>query len=68
MRRTSRRRFLQEAGAGFAGALVTAPLAFARPLPVPGEADWTRYGYDLHNTRFNSKEKILNPGNVTASN
>ena len=32
--------------------------------PVPGPADWPRFAYDLHNTRFNSRETTLNPGNV----
>ncbi|MBI2818967.1 MAG: PQQ-binding-like beta-propeller repeat protein [Acidobacteria bacterium] len=36
----------------------------AAELPRPGAADWTRFGYDLHNTRFNSKEKIIGPANV----
>src|SRR5262245_31253862 len=64
MRRTSRRQFLQQSSAGLAGTLVASPLLWSAPLPKPGEADWLRYGYDLHNTRFNIKEKTLNPGNV----
>jgi outer membrane protein assembly factor BamB len=33
-------------------------------LPVAGPSDWTRFAYDLHNTRFNSREATLNTGNV----
>ena len=38
--------------------------ASAASLPVPGPADWSRYGYDLHNTRFNPNEKIIGKDNV----
>lgn len=31
---------------------------------TPGVADWNRFGYDLHNTRFNAREKILGKDNV----
>jgi len=37
---------------------------WAAPATSPGVADWPRFGYDLHNTRFNSKEKTIAPGNV----
>ena len=30
----------------------------------PGVADWSRFAYDLHNSRFNSKETILGKENV----
>jgi glucose dehydrogenase len=33
-------------------------------LPVPGAADWPRFGCDLHNTRFNPNEKTIGPRNV----
>jgi outer membrane protein assembly factor BamB len=34
-------------------------------VPVkPGSTDWPRFGYDLHNTRFNSKESQLGRENV----
>ena len=64
----SRRRFLREAGTlaalGAAGSLLPWSRLQASPLPIPGAADWTRYGYDIHNTRFNVKEKTLGPDNV----
>jgi hypothetical protein len=31
---------------------------------VPGPADWPRFAYDLHNTRFNAREKALGRDNV----
>ena len=35
------------------------------PAPIKsGSADWPRFGYDLHNTRFNSKETQLGRENV----
>lgn len=37
----------------------------ANPAPIEsGSADWPRFGYDLHNTRFNSKETQLGRENV----
>jgi glucose dehydrogenase len=36
----------------------------AAALPQPGLADWTRYGHDLHNTRFNAAERTLGVANV----
>jgi polyvinyl alcohol dehydrogenase (cytochrome) len=33
-------------------------------LPVAGPSDWARFAYDLHNTRFNSRETTLNVSNV----
>ena len=69
-RSLTRRRFLQETGGlaalGAAGTWLpmSSGLLRAADLPKPGEADWPRFGYDLHNTRFNAKEKILGPNNV----
>ncbi|MBI4443402.1 MAG: PQQ-binding-like beta-propeller repeat protein [Acidobacteria bacterium] len=66
--RISRRRFIKDAGnfaaAGVVGSLIPFGQLRAADLPRPGEADWPRYGHDLHNTRFNSKEKTIGPGNV----
>jgi polyvinyl alcohol dehydrogenase (cytochrome) len=39
-------------------------VALAAPSPQPGSADWSRYGFDLHNTRFNGQENTLGRGNV----
>lgn len=33
-------------------------------VPGRGDADWLRFGYDLHNTRFNAREKQLGKENV----
>ena len=33
-------------------------------LPKPGPADWTRYGFDSHNTRFNKNERTIGPANI----
>ena len=45
-----------------------APLVAASPYPADqpeaGSADWPRYGYDLHNTRWNVNEKTLGKNNV----
>src|SRR3990172_10369243 len=65
----TRRQFLERTGnlaaAGAVGSLVPfRRLWAADEPPTPGESDWTRYGYDLHNTRFNAKEKIIGPNNV----
>src|ERR1035437_4361518 len=66
----SRREFLHEtaglAAMGAFGSLVpmSADLLNAAELPKPGEADWPRFGHDLHNTRFNDKEKTIGPENV----
>jgi polyvinyl alcohol dehydrogenase (cytochrome) len=60
-----RREFLEGVGATLAWtAAGPSGLVLAGDLPVSGSADWPRFGYDIHNTRFNSREKILNPGNV----
>ena len=64
----SRRNFLQRLGAGSATLAWESiwPSGMAQgPVPVrTGSADWPRFGYDLHNTRFNAREKILSPSNV----
>lgn len=62
----SRRHFL--AGAALlmaAGRSMLADETDGRVSIKPGAADWTRFGYDLHNTRFNSKEKTITPENVS---
>ena len=64
----TRRRILQGTG-GLAALALMEPfsrlgLAHAAELPNPGSADWPRFGYDLHNTRFNPMEKTMGPGNV----
>lgn len=63
-----RREFLERmAAAGVASVcqpLWAAGMALAPGLPKPGPADWPRFGYDPHNTRFNSREKVLGPENV----
>ncbi len=66
--RVNRRDFLQQAGmasvALAAGAGVSSQI-LAQGLPRPGPADWRRFGYDLHNTRFNARETVLGPDNVS---
>lgn len=66
--RVNRRDFLQQAGmasvALAAGAGVSSQI-LAQGLPRPGAADWRRFGYDLHNTRFNARETVLGPDNVS---
>ncbi len=61
----TRRDFLGGMGASLAGTTL-GPSAWGqgRRQPVPGSADWPRFAYDLHNTRFNSRESTLNTGNV----
>lgn len=65
----TRREFMQEAGgiaaAGFVGTLLPWEKLRAADLPKPGEADWPRFGHDLHNTRFNDTEKTIGPQNVS---
>jgi glucose dehydrogenase len=39
-------------------------VALAAQSPQPGSADWSRYGFDLHNTRFNGQENTLGRGTV----
>ncbi len=64
----NRRDFLQQAGmasvALAAGTGVSSQI-LAQGLPRPGVADWRRFGYDLHNTRFNARETVLGPDNVS---
>jgi len=64
----TRRHFLQQAGGaaalGAMGSLLPWNKVRAQARPIPGEADWPRFGYDLHNTRFNAKEKTIGPKNV----
>ena len=62
-----RREFLQAAAAGVTAGLELFPrtsTALAADLPKPGTSDWPRFGYDLHNTRFNAREKRLGADNV----
>ena len=61
-----RRDFLKRMGGAAALALGGRSIVLASPpsLPKPGAADWTRFGYDLHNTRFNIREKTIGPKNV----
>ena len=64
----SRRNFLQRLGAGSAtlawGSIWPSGMAQGTVPVRTGSADWPRFGYDLHNTRFNAREKILSPSNV----
>jgi len=60
----NRREFLQGVGATVATASMMPQVQAQGKLPVAGHSDWTRFGYDLHNTRFNSREATLNAGNV----
>lgn len=63
----NRRHFLERLGAGSA-ALALGPVVRAgrvqgtAPDPAPG--DWSRFGYDLHNTRHNAGETVIGPANV----
>ena len=64
----TRRGFLGQAGGiaalGMMRSLPSWSQAPAGGLPKPGEADWPRFGHDLHNTRFNDKEKTIGVSNV----
>lgn len=64
----SRRQFLAGAGTGVAlaviGPLASVTSAESGKIPEPGVADWARFGYDLHNTRFNTHERQLGKDNV----
>lgn len=68
MTKFSRRSFLETGGrAAAAGALtgiLPASVIRAAVLPTAGPADWPRFGFDLHNTRFNRNEKTLGPRDV----
>ena len=64
----SRRRFLETVGS--VAGLAVLPLAAgstsaqSNGLSGPGAGDWSRFGYDLQNTRFNAAETLLGPDNV----
>src|SRR3972149_3087803 len=64
----TRRRFLRTTGGaaalGWMNSLRALPLPQSFALPRPGPADWPRFGYDIHNTRFNAKETTIGPSNV----
>ncbi len=63
--KVTRRKFLE--GAGATAAVVMARQrnwAYAQSPPKPGPADWSRFGCDLHNTRFNGSEATLGRENV----
>ena len=60
----NRREFLQATVATVAAASMWPSLGAQGRLPVAGSSDWTRFAYDLHNTRFNARETTLNTSNV----
>ena len=64
----TRREFLEKAGAASAALAARSVWpsneVLAAESPKPGASDWPRFGYDLHNTRFNAREKTLGPENV----
>src|SRR3970282_2241364 len=64
----SRRKLLQGIGGltalGMMGSAKPYSWLQAAQLPVPGAADWSRFGYDIHNTRFNPMEKTIGRNNV----
>ena len=64
----SRREFLETAATGMAIAAVGPWQGVVNRAPAkspePGPADWPRFGYDLRNSRFNSRENQLGKGNV----
>ena len=59
-----RREFLRGMGTTAAAASLWPYLGAQGRLPVAGPSDWSRFAYDLHNTRFNSREATLDAGNV----
>ena len=65
---SDRRQFLERLGAASVAlawnSVWSGRLAVAAEPPKPGAADWPRFAYDLHNTRFNTREKTLGPENV----
>jgi hypothetical protein len=61
--KVTRREFLEGAGAT-AAVMMAGQRAYAQSPPKPGPADWSRFGCDLHNTRFNGSEATLGPENV----
>ena len=64
----SRRKFLKKASVGTTlaafGPFMAVGRAQSAEMPEPGRSDWPRFGYDLHNTRFNSRENQLGKANV----
>ena len=69
-RSVGRREFIGHWAAAGTAALATAsrwglPMdLFGQSAAVPGTGDWSRFGYDIHNTRFNSREEKLGRDNV----
>jgi glucose dehydrogenase len=68
IRDLTRREFLKQtaelsAAGGLIGLLARQKVS-AADLPKAGPADWPRYGYDLHNTRFNANEKTIGVENA----
>ena len=64
----TRRNFLKGVGTASTlmgvGPLIKVSQAQGLSTPQGGPADWPRFGYDLHNTRFNARERTLGPENV----
>ena len=60
----NRRDFIQGMGATLATASMMPQVRAQGQLPIAGHSDWTRFAYDIHNTRFNSREATLDVGNV----
>ena len=70
----TRRQFVEGAGCAAAALSVSTLPSFAPgtgvqaaqgPTPAtPGAGDWSRYGSDLRNTRFNPHETTIGKGNV----
>ena len=64
----SRRKFLASGACAVVASNVVSPFSAvavqAASLANPDPADWQRYGYDLHNTRFNPTEKTIGKINV----
>ena len=46
------------------GPLIQVSKAQGLDTPQSGPADWSRFGYDLQNTRFNARESNLGRENV----
>ena len=61
----TRRRFLEATGGLTALAALDAlrPFNLLHAAAVNGVSpgDWGRFGFDIHNTRFNAAEKIIGP-------
>lgn len=65
----TRRQFIRDTGSSIAvmgtlGYLVPWRRLSGAEMPRPGDADWPRFGYDLHNSRFNAREKTIGPSNA----